>query len=90
MRHVGLLLIAIAFSLAALLIGRWWVPILALATWLGLAIFLLANDGWHGAGWGEFGVFWNVLVAILTVSGSVIGVATNHLARDLYRHSSNA
>lgn len=87
---MSLLLIAIGFSLAALVLGRWWVPILALATWIGIAVFLVANDGWHGAGWGEFGVAWNVLVAILTVAGAVIGVATNHLARDLFRRSSNA
>jgi peptidoglycan/LPS O-acetylase OafA/YrhL len=85
---VSLLLITIAFSVAGLLIGRWWVPALAAATWAAIAVFLVANDGWEGAGWGDFGIQWNVLVAVLTVAGAVIGVATNRLAHDLLQRSS--
>ena len=85
---MSLLLITVGFSVAGLLIGRWWVPVLAAAAWAGIAIFLVANDGWEGAGWGDFGVQWNVLVAVLTVTGAVIGVATNRLAHDLLQRSS--
>jgi hypothetical protein len=76
---VSLLILPLCFFLAALLIGRWWVPLAAVAMWIGIAIFLVLNDGWHGAGWGDFGIHWNIVVATLTLAGSVIGVLTNRL-----------
>jgi hypothetical protein len=87
---VALLLITVGFSVAALVIGRWWVPILAAATFLGIAAFLIAAEGWEGVDWGELGLYWDVLVAVLTVTGAVIGVAINRLGRDLLRSRSNA
>jgi hypothetical protein len=87
---VTLLLISVGFSVAALVIGRWWVPILAAATLIAFAILLVVSEGWEGADWGEVGLYWDVVLAVLAVTGSVIGVCINRLARDLFRRSSNA
>jgi hypothetical protein len=35
-------------------------------------------------------MYWDVVLAVLAVAGSVIGVGINRLARDLFRRSSNA
>ena len=82
---MGLPLLVIAFPLAALLIGRWWVPILSGITMIGLAILLVAYEGWEGIDWGEVGLAWNLLLATLTVAGSMIGVSLNRLAREFLK-----
>ena len=87
---MGLLLVAIGFPVAALLIGSWWVPILAGATLIGFAIVLIAAEGWAGADWGELGFNWDLLLAILTVAGSVIGVGLNRLAREFFKGDTDA
>jgi hypothetical protein len=87
---VTLMLMAVGFSAAALVIGRWWVPLLAAVTLIALAINVVATEGWEGADWGELGMYWDVVLAVLAVAGSVIGVGINLLARDLFRRSSNA
>jgi hypothetical protein len=71
---VVLALIPVTFGIAALVIGRGWVVALAAAVWVGIAVFLIANDGWYGHGWGEFGVAWNAIVAALTLSAAASGV----------------
>jgi hypothetical protein len=81
---VGLLQVAIAFPLAALVIGRWWVPIVAAATMIGFAVVLIADEGWEGADWGELGFNWDLLLATLTVTGSVIGVGLNRFVREFF------
>jgi hypothetical protein len=82
-----MVLIPVGFSIAALLIGRWWVPLVALVTWIGIAIFVVAKEGRAGLDWGEFGIVWDLLVASLTLAGSVIGVTAHRLLRALRESS---
>ena len=46
-----------------------------------VAMFLVLNNGWYGAGWGDGGIAWNVLVACLTVAGAAAGVAAGRSLR---------
>jgi hypothetical protein len=69
----------LGFAVAGLVLGRWRVVAAAAAAWAGIAGYLVANDGWHGNGWGEFGVRLNVLVALATVAGAALGVALHRL-----------
>jgi hypothetical protein len=71
-------------------IARWWVVGAALATWIGLAIFLYVNDGWHGAGWGDFGIAFNVIVAAATVLGAALGVGLRYAASGMARARTSA
>ena len=64
------------------IVGRWWAAIAAALGWTGLAIFLIVNNGWYGAGWGDGGILLNVLSAAATVGGAAIGVAVRRLTRD--------
>jgi hypothetical protein len=73
------LLLPIGFAILGALIGRWWVVFAALLTWLALAAFLFANDGWYGAGWGDFGIAFNVIAAIATVVGAAVGVGAQRI-----------
>lgn len=66
--------------LAGLLIGRWWVVLAVLAVEFGLAAYLYVNNGWSGAGWGDFGIALNVLVAAATVLGAALGVGVRYAA----------
>jgi hypothetical protein len=83
---MSLLLIPLGFGLAGLLIGRWLVVALAMLTWIGIALFLLVNDGWYGAGWGDFGIEFNMIVAFLTVLAATVGVLTRKVATALFLH----
>jgi hypothetical protein len=76
-----LLVLPTLFTVAGFLIGRWTVVAAALATWIALAVFLYANDGWYGAGWGDFGIAFNVLAAAATVVGAAVGVGLRSAAR---------
>jgi hypothetical protein len=76
-----LLLLPAGFLVAGLVIGRWWVVVAALATWAGLAAFLYENNGWHGAGWGDFGIALNVIVAGATIAAAALGVGFRRLYR---------
>jgi hypothetical protein len=80
-----LLILPAAFAVAGLVIGRWWVVAAALATWIALAVFLYANNGWHGAGWGEFGIAFNVIAAVATVLGAALGVGLRYAASGNHR-----
>jgi hypothetical protein len=44
---------------AGFVIGRWRFLLVVLRIWLGIAIFLRENNGWHGTGWGDPGVSWS-------------------------------
>jgi hypothetical protein len=57
------------------LVGRWWFLLALGVIWLGIAIFLVVNDGWRGAGWGDFGVALNVIAALVTFGGAALGIA---------------
>jgi hypothetical protein len=78
---VLLLILPAAFALAGLAIGRWWVVATALATWIALAVYLYANNGWYGSGWGDFGIALNVISAAASVLGAALGVGLRYLAR---------
>jgi hypothetical protein len=83
MASVELLLIPLAFLILGLAVGRWWFTVVPILFWVALGGFLLINNGWHGAGWGEFGVAWNVIMAVLTVVTTLSGVALRELTRSL-------
>jgi hypothetical protein len=74
-----LLALPLAFGAAGVVIGRWWVVLAALATWAGLAIYLVVNDGWYGHGWGEFGIAFHVISALATVAAASLGVGARRL-----------
>jgi hypothetical protein len=75
-----LLALPIGFALAGFLIGRWWVVVGAMATWLALALFLYLNNGWRGAGWGDFGIAFNVIIAVVTIAAAALGVGVRSFA----------
>jgi ABC-type multidrug transport system permease subunit len=64
-----------------LLVGRWWVLIFPIVLWCGLTIFLIANNGWYGYGWGDNGIALNIVAAILSVVLTAVGVAVRSVAR---------
>ena len=51
---MALLLVPVAFFVFGLIAGRWWIVLAAIGVWVGIAAFLVVNDGWYGAGWGDF------------------------------------
>jgi hypothetical protein len=71
---MGLLWIAVACGLIGLFVGRWWALLVPVVLWGGIALFLVINDGWYGAGWGDFGIALNVITAILSVLLAAAGV----------------
>ncbi len=71
---MALLLIAVTCGLAGLLVGRWWALLVPAAVWAGTAVFLVGNDGWEGAGWGDFGVALSVIAAVLSLLLAAAGV----------------
>jgi hypothetical protein len=75
-----LLALPIGFGIAGFLIGRWWVVLAATATWLALAAFLYLNNGWFGAGWGDFGIAFNVIIAGATIIAAAVGVGVRRAA----------
>ena len=55
---------ALPVAAAVLGVGVGWRALaLPAAVWLPTAVYLVLNDGWHGFGWGEFGVLLNVVAA---------------------------
>lgn len=70
----------IAPGAVGLLIGRWWWLLAIAAIWIGIAVFLQLNNGWHGAGWGEFGIELNILWALLTFLSAAIGIGARKAA----------
>jgi len=78
---VSLLGIAAACGLLGLLVGRWWALIVPVMLWSAIALFLVINDGWYGAGWGDFGIASNVIAAALSVLLAAVGVALRRLSR---------
>lgn len=87
---MALVILPIAFVVAGVLIGRWWVVAGAVATWIGLAIYLYANNGWHGHGWGDFGVAFNMLSLAATVLGAALGVGVRYAASGITRVRASA
>jgi hypothetical protein len=75
-----LLAFPIGFAIAGAVIGRLWVVLAAMVTWGALGIYLVANNGWYGHGWGEFGVAFNVIAAVATVLAAAVGVGVRRVA----------
>jgi hypothetical protein len=75
---VELLLIALGCAVAGVAIGRWIGLLVPAVIWTVIATFLLLNNGWHGAGWGDFGIAWNVFAAILSVVATAAGIRLRH------------
>ena len=71
---MGLLWIAVACGLIGLFVGRWWAILIPVVLWAGIALFLVINGGWYGAGWGDYGIALNVITAILSVLLAAAGV----------------
>lgn len=69
-----LFLAPVAFALLGFAIGRWWVATAAAATCATIAVFLVVNNGWYGAGWGDGGIAGNVFIAALTIMAAAAGV----------------
>ena len=82
---MGLLLLPVAFFLLGLVAGRWWTVLAAIVLWGAIALFLVVNDGWYGAGWGDFGTLLNVIAAVLTVAAAAAGVGTRLLGGSFAR-----
>ena len=78
------LLLFVGFFAFGAVFGTWWylsVPVVVLA---GAAVFLIANNGWYGAGWGDFGVELNLLAAALSLLAAAAGVALGKAARGVH------
>lgn len=71
----------------ALIFGRWSIILLPGLIWLSAAVFLKLNNGWHGFGWGDFGIEWNIVVALASGFAVTVGVVTHHVARRLLRRA---
>ena len=54
---------------------RWTFVASTVMLCLAIAAFLWLNDGWYGAGWGDFGVAYNVIAGVSMVVGVALGVA---------------
>jgi hypothetical protein len=54
---------------------RWSFVAATLMICAAVAAFLWINDGWYGAGWGDFGVAYNVIAGALVIIGVVVGVS---------------
>ena len=67
-------------GVVGLLLGRWWLLVAIGAIWIGIAVFLKLNNGWHGAGWGEFGIEMNVIWAFLTLLSAATGIVARKAA----------
>ena len=84
----GLFFATLAAALVlGFVVGRWRLLLIPLAVWVGIGIFLRENNGWHGAGWGDFGIVLNVIWAALTVLSTAIGIG---LRRGLARQRDHA
>jgi hypothetical protein len=66
---------------AGFLVGRWRFLLVLVGVWIGIAVFLRENNGWHGAGWGDFGIALNVIWAFLTLAAAVVGVGVRRAVR---------
>jgi hypothetical protein len=73
-----------AFSLVVpgvvgFVVGRWWLLLLGSVVWLGIAVFLVVNDGWYGHGWGDFGEALTVLWALATLLSATVGIVARRV-----------
>ncbi len=78
---MSLLWIAVACGVVGLLVGTWRALLLPVVLWTGIGAFLIINDGWYGAGWGDFGIALNIITAIVSVVLTAAGVAVRNGAR---------
>ena len=65
----------------ALVVGGWKVMLVPALVWMPTAIYLDVNNGWHGFGWGDSGVLWNVTVALASFLAVGVGVAAHRAGR---------
>jgi hypothetical protein len=80
---VALFLFPVLFLALGAAFGTWRFLIAPVVVSAGVAVFLILNNGWYGAGWGEFGVEANLLAAALSVLGAAAGVALRKAAREV-------
>lgn len=79
---LGLLAIfVIGFAVIGFVWSTWKAPLVVVATLGSIAVFLVINDGWYGAGWGEFGVQGNLIFAALVQLGVILGTFAGKLKR---------
>jgi hypothetical protein len=75
-------LIALATAVVlAVITARWALVALTLALEGAISVYLVANDGWYGAGWGEFDVALNAVVERLLLAAAALGVALRKQSR---------
>lgn len=84
MASVVLFLFLLLFLALGAAFGTWWFLIAPVVVSAGVTVFLVVNDGWYGAGWGDFGVEFNLLVAVLSVLGAAAGVALRKGTREVH------
>lgn len=81
---VVLFLFPLLFLALGAAFGAWWFLAAPVVVSAGVTVFLIINDGWYGAGWGDFGVEFNLLVAALSVLGAAAGVALRKGTREVH------
>jgi len=86
---MGLLWIPVVCGLIGLLVGRWWALVVPVVLWAAITLFLVVNDGWYGAGWGDFGIALNVIAAILSVVFAAAGLGLHGIFRSGGRRRSS-
>jgi hypothetical protein len=67
------------------LIGRWWFLLAIVGIWLGIALHLRENNGWHGQGWGDTGRLLTLSWALLSLLSGAIGVAVRRTSARIAR-----
>ena len=65
----------IASVALAVVVARWSSVAITVGVVAVITVYLVVNDGWHGAGWGEGGIALNVAVGALAIAAAVLGVA---------------
>jgi hypothetical protein len=79
----------IAFALAGFLIARWWLLVALVTSWVAIGVFLIANNGWYGHGWGEFGIAFNVMLAVGALLSAALGIAVRRFAAQKHRKTAS-
>lgn len=69
-----LALVLAASSAVGAAVGSWHYFALVLGVLSAAAVFVILNDGWYGAGWGEMGVELNLAAAAAILLGTAGGV----------------
>ncbi|MGI8726896.1 MAG: hypothetical protein ACR2K6_04365 [Solirubrobacterales bacterium] len=76
-----LAIFVIGFAVIGFVWSTWKAPLVVAATLALVAVFLVINDGWYGAGWGEFGIQLNLMFAASVQLGVTLGTFAAKLSR---------